>query len=217
VNGWTIAGDLGQVAGAFVAAGAAVSAWAAARAANNAAASMARIELARRYEELCPRFRVIVEPWSPGSRDVRLRVMLLGPPSLARIDKLTTTVRDDHFRRGDGQLLAGGPTREQIKEQIWGPYRFNPGVGPDEAHADRLGRAVVYDDALPVGEELPYRLELTLPPSWATATSAEDWRRERGDVLRLALQAEHADHGSWTLPVEIDAGDGSASVTVIVP
>lgn len=52
--------------------------------------------------------------------------MLLGPPSLARIDKLTTTVRDDHFRRGDGQLLAGGPTRDQIKEQIWGPYRFSP-------------------------------------------------------------------------------------------
>jgi hypothetical protein len=37
---------------------------------------------------------------------------------IGRIDGITITIRDDHLRRGEGTLTAGGPTREQIKEQI---------------------------------------------------------------------------------------------------
>ena len=41
-----------------------------------------------------------------------------------------------------------------MKQQIWGSYRFTPGVGPDEARADRTGRETGYNGTLPVGEAL---------------------------------------------------------------
>src|SRR6185437_11233766 len=101
------------------------------------ARALADIEQDRRHSEPTPRFRVRVEPWTAGNNeDLRLRIMLTGPTGLDRIDGLTVTIRDDHFRRGDGTLTAGGPTREEVKAQVWGPYRFRPGTGPDESLAD---------------------------------------------------------------------------------
>jgi hypothetical protein len=94
---------------------------------------------------------------------LRLRVMLVGPPGLDRLDRLTVTIRDDHFRRGEHQQIMGGPTTEEIKAHIWGPYRFTPSTGPDDARADGIGRTTVYDAQLPIGEELPFQLEHTVP------------------------------------------------------
>jgi hypothetical protein len=173
--------------------------------ANQTATALASIEQDRRRSELTPRFRVRVEPWTAGNdQDLRLRVMLSGPAGLDRIDGLTVKVRDDHFRRGEGTLTAGGPTREKIKAQVWGPYRFRPGTGPDNALADADGRVTAYEAELPVGEELPYLLERTRPPAWATSMTQEQWNEQRGPVIRIALEAWHADHGRWTLPCEID-------------
>jgi hypothetical protein len=206
---------------------AAVAAWqsrsssgranAAAETANAAAVTLAEIERDRRRAELTPRLRVRCEPWNAGSDILRLRVMLLGPPGLNGLDRLTVSIRNDHFRRGEGVLLAASPTREQIRNHIWGPYQFTPGVGPDDQLADATGRTTVYDLVLPVGEELPFQLEPTRPPQWATSTTPEDWRRERGNVIRLAFIAEHARYGAWTLPAEVDVGDGSEPVTVEIP
>lgn len=115
----------------------------------------------------------------PGNdQDLRLRIMLTGPTGLDRIDGLTVTIRDDHFRRGEGTLTAGSPTREEIRAQVWGPNRFRPGTGPDEARADDDGRVTVYDAQLPIGEELPYLLERTRPPTWATSMTQESWNEE---------------------------------------
>jgi hypothetical protein len=81
--------------------------------ANETAGALAGIEQDRRHSELTPRFRVRVEPWTAGNdQDLRLRVMLTGPTGLDRIDGLTVKIRDDHFRRGEGTLTAGGPTNE---------------------------------------------------------------------------------------------------------
>ena len=81
-----------------------------------------RLELERGKAELTPLFRARCEPWNAGDDEaLRLRVQLTGSTILGRIDGVTVTIRDDHFRRGEGTLIAGGPTREQIKEQIWGP------------------------------------------------------------------------------------------------
>jgi hypothetical protein len=172
---------------------------------NEVAGELAGIERGRRQSELTPRFRVRCEPWGAGNdQDLRLRVMLTGPPGLDRIDGLTVKIRDDHFRRGENTPTAGGPAREQIKEQVWGPYRFRPGTGPDEARADSTGRVTAYDAELPIGEELPYFLERTRPPFWATSMSQEQWNAQRGPVIRLGLEAWHNDHGRWTLPCEID-------------
>jgi TIR domain len=173
--------------------------------AGGTADTLARIELERRKGELTPLFRVRCEPWTAGNdADLRLRVQLAGPTSLGRIDGVTVTIRDDHFRRGEGTLMAGGPTRDQVKQQIWGPYRFRPGTGPDEARADATGRVTVYAAELPVGEELPYFLERTRPPLWATNMTQESWNQQRGPVIRLLLEPRRNDYGEWRLPCEID-------------
>jgi hypothetical protein len=220
---WAAVGGIGSVAAASVAAGAAWLSRSSAREANAAAAALAGIERDRRHAELTPRFRVSTESqqpvppqgYRPGAYNLRLRVMLLGPPGLDHLDSVTVRIRDDHFRRGDGQLLAGGPTREQIQAQIWGPWRFSAGTGPDEARPDRAGRVIEYGERLPVGEELPFLLDPTMRPPWATSTTPEGWAQERGTVLRLAIDARHAEHGSWTLPCEIDTVGGQLVVVVI--
>jgi hypothetical protein len=156
---------------------------------------------------LTPRFRVTIHPWGQGTDTMKVRVMLLGPAGLDHLDAVTVRIRDDHFRRGEGLLLAGGPTREQVKDHIWGSYMFTPGTGPDEARADPTGRVTAYEAKLPVGEELPFQLDPSRPGSWMAGMSQEDWQRQRGTVIRLAIDAVHAQHGKWTLPCEVDIGD----------
>lgn len=208
-------GAVGSLAAAGVGAWAAYQARSAAAEANAAARTLAEIERDRRHAELCPRLRVTCEPLNPGGKYQQLRVALLGPPGLDRLDRLTVTIRNDHHRRGEGPLRLGGPTPEDLKRQIWGPYRFPPGTGPDDARADSNGRVTPYEAVLPVGEELPFQLEPTLPPSWAQGTSPQNWQRERGTILRITFDAQHATHGSWTLPAEIDVGDGTKRVVVL--
>lgn len=102
------------------------------------------------------------------------------------------TIRNDDFMRGEGTILAGGPTREQVKEQIWGPYRFTPATGPGEkARADGTGRVTPYESLLLLGEELLFQLEPTTPPSWSIGTSQDQWRQDRGEAIRLAFDAHH--------------------------
>lgn len=188
-----------------------VAAWAA-RQANATAATVAEIESKRRHTELCPVLRVVCEPFSEGSEVLRLRVMLMGPPGLDRIDRLTATIRNDHFRRGENhQQFLDGPTEQEIKEHIWGPYRFTPGTGPDDARADGNGRETVYRLPLPLGEELPYQLEPTSKGRWMTGMTQADWLRQRGTVIRLAFRAEHEEHGAWYLPCELDTATTPAT------
>jgi len=77
-----------------------------------AAEQRASLELARRHDELTPRFRVSVEPRVDL---LRLLVFLQGPPELARLDRLTVTIRDDRPGRAEGpvplsELAAGAVT-----------------------------------------------------------------------------------------------------------
>jgi hypothetical protein len=151
-----------------------------------------------------------------------LRVMLVGPADLGQLDKLVVTIRDDHFRRRDEKLIAqtpSAPNLEAIQRQVWGPYRLQPQVGPDEARADITGRETVYDRPIPVGEGLPFPLEPTTPPPYATATTHDRWQRERGTVIRLTLDASK-EVRVWKLPCEIDVAEvhnGPVRVTVPEP
>lgn len=211
---WQAVGAFGSLAAAVVGGWVAYQARSAAAEANAAAKTMAQIERDRRHTELCPRLRVSCEPWAPGSDHLRLRVALLGPPGLDRLDTLRVTIRDDRRRRDEGSLWMDGRTREDLERQIWGPYRFMPYTGPDGAQADATGRVTAYEEVLPVGEELRFELEHTVPPHWAQGTSPEDWQRQRGTIIRITFDAQHTTHDSWTLPVEIDVGDGIEPVTV---
>ena len=173
-----------------------------------AAATTAALDMQRRNAELTPRFRVTCEPSNPGSQTLRLRVFLAGPPELGRLDALTATIRDDHPWRGQGTPLAGGPTPEQVATQIWGPYRFIPSTGPGAdpvrgiPGADPTGRTTP-TGGMPVGEELPFFLEPTRPPSWSQQPQ-ENWQKERGTVLRLRLECQRQGWEPWVLSFEID-------------
>jgi hypothetical protein len=205
---WTPITAIGTVAAAGIAA------WAAWQA-KDAATKITRIESERHQTELRPRLRISSAPLNPGSDTLRMRVALIGPPGLDRVDRLTVAIRNDHFLRGEGpyQERMGGPTREQIKAHVWGPMRFTPGTGTGESRADGTGRVTVYNGELPTGEELLFQLEPTNPPSWAPDGSY--WKREVGTLVRLAFTAEHDEHGTWYLPCEIDMANLPA--TVIVP
>ncbi len=177
-----------------------------------AAAATAALDLHRRHAELTPCFRVTCQASNPGSKTLRLGVFLAGPPDLERLDALTVTIRDDHPWRGQGTPLAGGPTPEQVAKQIWGPYQFIPGTGPgaDSTRgipgADPTGRTTP-TGGMPVGEELPFFLDRTRPPSWSQQPQ-EFWQQERGNVLRLRLECHREGWDPWTLTCEIaTAGD----------
>ena len=204
---------------------AAASAWyarrsdrSAARSAD-AAATTAALDLQRRNAELTPHIRVTCQPWNSGSDKLRLGLFLSGPPELERLDELIVTVRNDNLGRSQARPLAGGPTPEQVAAHIWGPYRFVPATGPDAdpargiPGADPTGRRTP-TNGMPVGEELIFCLEPTPPPPWSHQ-NPEDWRQERGTVLRLKLECRRDGRTPWTLTTEVDT-DGNLN-TIEVP
>ncbi|MGH3673237.1 MAG: hypothetical protein ACRDSH_21860 [Pseudonocardiaceae bacterium] len=174
-----------------------------------AASTTAALELDRRHADRTPRLQIRCQPTNPGSDQLHLTVFLMGPPELSQLDGLTVTIRDDHPWRRHGTPVAGGPTPEQVSAHIWGPYRFVPGTGPgaDPSHgvpgADSTGRSTP-TAGLPVGEKLPFFLEPSPPPSWSDQTP-QDWRRERGTVVRLTFECHQSgSEHPWTLTGEID-------------
>ena len=218
MDAWAAVGAFGSIAAAGVAAWAAYQSRSSAQEANRAANTLAQIERDRRLTELCPQLRVSCAPI--GSADYRgvfqLRLRLLGPLALGRLDQLTLAIRDDVHTRGDGQLTAGGPTRDQVKKQIWGSYRFTPGTGPDDARADLTGRETIYDAVLPVGEVLTFQMEPNPSPPWSSWTQ-EEWQQQQGTVIRFAVVATTGGVGSWRLVGDIDIGDLQQRVEVNVP
>jgi len=224
VDPWGAVGALASLgaagaaaAGAFVSRASAREANAAARQSVSAAAALTAIERDRRRSEMTPRFRVTCQPAHHGTDRLTLRVMLLGPPGLHRLESLTVAIRDDFFQRAETPPDPGGPTPEQVKEHIWGPYRFTPdthrygphaGPGP-HARTDKTGR-VTACGPLPVGEVLTFALELNRPEEWAPPA----WRRHPGTAIRLLLDARIDDNWWWTLPCEIDTADGPAAIRV---
>ena len=173
-----------------------------------AAETTAELDSDRRHAELTPQLRVTCEPLNPGSTTLRLQVFLVGPPELQRLDGLTAVIRDDHPWRAHIGAPTAGATPEQIAEQIWGPYMFTPGVGPGAdpvrgiPGADRTGRTTP-TGGMPVGEVLPFQLEPTRPPTWF-AQSPDDWKRERGPVVRLTMECSRDGMEPWTLKCEIN-------------
>jgi hypothetical protein len=185
-----------------------------------AESTVAELERERRHSELTPRLRVRCQPYNPGSDRYKLTIKLVGPIGLDRLDDLVVTIRDDHPWRGQGTLLAGGPTSEQIAAQIWGPLRFVPGTGPGAdpvrgvPGADPTGRTTP-TGGLPTDEELPFVLEPTTPPKWSHQT-VQDWLKERGTVLRLTFQCRK-DTSTWTVVGEIDFQTDNSVVVPSIP
>ncbi|MHB8290389.1 MAG: hypothetical protein ACYDEY_14390 [Acidimicrobiales bacterium] len=193
------------------------SARSAARSAS-AAETTAALDQQRRHAEITPHFRVTCQRGNAEVDRLDLRLFLIGPPELERLDTLVVVVRDDHPWRNTATQLAGGPTAEAVAKQIWGPYRFVPGVGPGAdpvrgiPGADLTGRTTP-TGGMPVGEELRFALEPTQPPPWSHQTQ-RDWQRELGTKLRLKLECGRIGWEPWPLTCEIDTVDHSNSVEV---
>jgi hypothetical protein len=184
---------------ALVAAAAAVGSLLAARQANRAALTLATIERDRWHADLAPKFEVSCR--ATGGDRAALRLVFVGPAGLDRLDQVTVSIRDDI--RGRAPVIAGGPTTEQIARQVWGPYRFVPGVDG----AEETGRALAPVELL-LGDWRPFALERTLPPPWSSDT--DGWRREYADQpLRLTLTCLRDGQPPWTVPVEAPVEQGA--------
>ena len=181
----------------------------------DAATTATGIERQRRHAELRPRFAVTCTPANAGSDRRQLSVKLLGPGELEAIDTITVTIRDDsHFRLKPAP--APGQPPASVPDQVWGPLRFvpriGPGVGtrPGAVGADTAGRATS-SPGMPVGEEHVYALEPTPPPAGASWTT-EQWQAQVGPLLRFRIESHKADLDPWIAVGEIDASGWSAQV-----
>lgn len=218
---WITASGIGSLAAAGVAAAAAYWSRSSAKEANAAAKAMVSIEEGRRHAELCPSFRLVCSCPGSGMQRLRLTFVLDGPPALGHLDGFEAIIRDDYFRRAEARTPGDGPTPEDIRRQIWGPFRFRPGIGSDRRAgvADETGRTAPFTAVLPVGETGTYELEPTLPPAWSV-TTREQWLRHQGKVIRLAIVCHREALDPWTLTCEIDTStlsDEAPTLTVRAP
>ncbi|MBB6406180.1 hypothetical protein [Arthrobacter sp. AZCC_0090] len=203
--------DLFEVISAFgsltAAVVASVAAWwarSSAKQANLAARTLATIEQERRHNELRPLFKLDALRPNPDSNSLKLRLTLAGPSELDGVDSVSISIRDDDYRRGQTDRLLGGATEQEIRRQIWGPYRFRPGTGPYEARADETGRLTRYKYPLPVGEHIEFDLEPTPRPGWSEWTR-EQWMAGRGSLIKVEIVVCHQKFGSWTIRDTVDA------------
>lgn len=179
--------------------GAAQRANDAAERAAEAARSMEQIERQRWHADLTPDFLVRWVEDYPG--DVALlRVDLVDPPGLGRLDRITLRVRDDRLGHGDEDQIAGGASREQLKAHVWGPYKFMWGSDGVDKH----GRSVK-PFALPLGEGRPYAMVRTGPPPGTEDNpfAGEQWRKVQDGPVRLEFLCERDGFEPWTVTREV--------------
>lgn len=182
-----------------VAAVAAVGAWWAARSSSQASAAMTAIERRRWHADLTPQFELACQV-TTGER-AKLRVALVGPAALDRLDRVTVRIRDDI--PGRAPVTSGGPTAEEIARQVWGPYRFVPGVDG----ADQTGRSVAPFGLL-LGDWRPLALERTPSPTWSTDPAG--WRRQYDDhPVQLTLMCVREGDERWTVPLKVQVDQGT--------
>lgn len=59
-----------------------------------------------------------------------------------------------------------------------------------------------------------FQLEPTRPGNWSSIPP-EEWQRQRGNLIRLAITPAHREHGTWHLGGIINIAAGTASSTLI--
>lgn len=133
---------------------------------------------------------------------------LLGPAELGELSKVVLRVRDDMPDRSSKSVIAGDVTPQQIRNQIWGPWKLQRGVDSCSG-SDSTGRTSS-ERSLQVGEDLDFIFDPTRPGSWMMHEGYIDealkqWKVQQGTLLRLTIECWHDNwEQPWILKPEID-------------
>ncbi|MFF0824970.1 hypothetical protein ACFYUR_31740 [Micromonospora haikouensis] len=193
---WSAIGTVASALAAFFALVVAYFAYRAGQTSADSTAALTRIETRRIWAETIPQFRILIQ--AEADTYALMRVELVGPPNLDRLDEIQISIRDDYHARGASQV-AGGPTAEEVANHVWGPYRFRRGIDGGSEN----GRTVA-PFRLPLGEGSYFAMDRQFPPPWNKSGTETSWRREyEGKPVRLLLRCMREGFGPWTVPVEV--------------
>ena len=183
----------------------AVASWAAtSRASDTAdqarrtAEAVASIERDRWHAELTPQVDVSITSPTAGSNRYLLRIKLIGPDPLIGLDSVAVVVRDDGLDHS--AFLAGGPTQEEVNQQIWAPLHFFPGING----VGEPGRATP-QFSLEHGDLRSFDMKRTPRPRWSTSVgpdpfSGPDWPAPNQEKpIRLRIECRSGQHRPWYL------------------
>lgn len=176
------------------------------------------IERDRRHAELRPRYQVTLES-NPGSDQRTLRVKLVGPGELEKLDEVIVSIRDDNPWRRKQPPAAGQPA-EAVPDHVWSRLRFVPGTGPGfpdaERVADSAGRTT-RSVGMNAGDYHTYTLQPSIPPPHPNWTQ-QTWIDQLGPHLKLRIEGRR-DTGRWKRTwapwiavAELDTTEDTASV-----
>ncbi|MBB6000145.1 hypothetical protein [Streptomonospora salina] len=121
------------------------------------AGTKAAIETHRQHAELTPVFRTTCH--AQNKHSVLLELMLAGPVGLDGLDRVEAMLADPVPDRQP--VIAGGPTQQELDDQVWGPYRFMLSTTGVVSH-----RTAEAQDVRP-NTPIRFRLEQTPAPHWA--------------------------------------------------
>jgi hypothetical protein len=169
------------------------------REAKEIARNALAIEARAYHDKITPHLEVTWrEPWNSDHQNAMIEIKLVGPDGVDRLDAIEAFVRDDKARIVD-HPRAGSYTQEDINRQVWGPYRFGPGI--DHASAD--GRRVA---AFDLNRSATHRLQMerTQPGWWMGSSPPDIWRNQYKDhPVRLTFVCRMAGQEQWTVPVDV--------------
>lgn len=166
----------------------------AARQSGRAADAVAAIEAQRWHHEMTPRFTITATPVGPGTDQASLLLTFDGPPALERLDEVQISIRDDGYDHGADR--PGGPSAQELAQQVWGPYPFRPGI--DVATPD--GRTIP-GAGMELGGWRKHLLERTPVPHWSPS---ESWQqRYKNDPARLWVRCQREGHQPWLLTFDV--------------
>ena len=161
---------------------------------SKATERQANVEADRWHAEIAPVFTARCRLIGVDNMDAELTVLFAESSGLDRVE-LTVSIRDDDTDRL--YRVAPDLTAEQIKAQVWGPYRFVPDVDG----ADKNGRGLA-PFTLARGEGRRFRLQRTWAPPWA-GDNPHWWDQWADHPVRLTLVARSDGQEPWTSPLDV--------------
>jgi len=181
-----------SVVAAFKSTGATSKAAQASRDAADAAATLTRIEEARRLRELQPVFEAKIVRRKHG--DTVLLFTLVGPAAATVLDRVRIRTRTDGI---DWTEKTPAEHCGRITEFPWGPGQFR--IGIDESVSATQSRDFIDVEQ---GTELLVSVEASVAPPWWTP---EAWNgRYQAQPMRLAFECKHGED-EWIAHLNVRA------------